>query len=30
MYGKDGATDEEIRVAVELANATKFIDKLPQ
>ncbi|GJV17415.1 ABC transporter B family member 21-like protein [Tanacetum coccineum] len=30
MYGKDGATDEEIRVAVELANAAKFIDKLPQ
>jgi len=29
-YGKDGATDEEIRTAVELANAAKFIDKLPQ
>lgn len=29
-YGKDGATAEEIRVAAELANATKFIDKLPQ
>lgn len=29
-YGKDGATDEEIRVAAELANAAKFIDKLPQ
>ncbi|KAJ4835577.1 hypothetical protein Tsubulata_007808 [Turnera subulata] len=29
-YGKDGATLEEIRRAAELANATKFIDKLPQ
>ncbi|KAJ4835576.1 hypothetical protein Tsubulata_807808 [Turnera subulata] len=29
-YGKDGATVEEIRSAAELANATKFIDKLPQ
>ncbi|XP_061354694.1 ABC transporter B family member 11-like isoform X1 [Gastrolobium bilobum] len=29
-YGKDGATDEEIRAASELANAAKFIDKLPQ
>ncbi|XP_073136578.1 ABC transporter B family member 21-like isoform X2 [Henckelia pumila] len=29
-YGKDGATDEEIRTAAELANAAKFIDKLPQ
>ncbi|KAH9619688.1 hypothetical protein KSS87_015757 [Heliosperma pusillum] len=29
-YGKDGATDEEIRTATELANAAKFIDKLPQ
>ncbi|KAK9733047.1 hypothetical protein RND81_04G040000 [Saponaria officinalis] len=29
-YGKDGATDEEIRSATELANASKFIDKLPQ
>ncbi|XP_024022964.1 ABC transporter B family member 11 [Morus notabilis] len=29
-YGKDGATDEEIRAAAELANAVKFIDKLPQ
>ncbi|XP_040990027.1 ABC transporter B family member 11-like isoform X2 [Juglans microcarpa x Juglans regia] len=29
-YGKDGATTEEIRAAVELANAAKFIDKLPQ
>ncbi|KAK9934093.1 hypothetical protein M0R45_021250 [Rubus argutus] len=29
-YGKDGATTEEIRAASELANAAKFIDKLPQ
>ncbi|KAL5700599.1 ABC-type xenobiotic transporter [Ranunculus cassubicifolius] len=29
-YGKDGATVEEIRAAAELANAAKFIDKLPQ
>lgn len=29
-YGKDGATPEEIRTATELANAAKFIDKLPQ
>ncbi|XP_050236016.1 ABC transporter B family member 11-like [Mercurialis annua] len=29
-YGKDGATIEEIKVAAELANAAKFIDKLPQ
>jgi ATP-binding cassette subfamily B (MDR/TAP) protein 1 len=29
-YGKDGATGEEIRAAAELANAAKFIDKLPQ
>ncbi|KAL3648160.1 ATP-binding cassette, sub-B (MDR TAP), member 4 [Castilleja foliolosa] len=29
-YGKDNATVEEIRVAAELANAAKFIDKLPQ
>lgn len=29
-YGKDDATTEEIRVATELANAAKFIDKLPQ
>ncbi|KAJ9171650.1 hypothetical protein P3X46_014986 [Hevea brasiliensis] len=29
-YGKDGATTEEIRAATELANAAKFIDKLPQ
>ncbi|KAB1228135.1 ABC transporter B family member 4 [Morella rubra] len=30
VYGKDGATTEEIRAAAELANAAKFIDKLPQ
>ncbi|KAF7818078.1 ABC transporter B family member 21-like [Senna tora] len=29
-YGKEGATTEEIRAAAELANAAKFIDKLPQ
>ncbi|KAJ0976482.1 hypothetical protein J5N97_018447 [Dioscorea zingiberensis] len=29
-YGKDGASAEEIRAAAELANATRFIDKLPQ
>ncbi|KAL8522684.1 hypothetical protein ACS0TY_012863 [Phlomoides rotata] len=29
-YGKDGATTEEIRAAAHLANAAKFIDKLPQ
>ncbi|KAL7124849.1 hypothetical protein ABFS83_14G076500 [Erythranthe nasuta] len=29
-YGKDGATDEEIRAAAEMANAAKFIDKLPR
>ena len=29
-YGKDGAAIEEIRAAAELANAAKFIDKLPQ
>ncbi|KAL5700605.1 ABC-type xenobiotic transporter [Ranunculus cassubicifolius] len=29
-YGKDGATIEEIKVAAQLANATKFIDKLPK
>lgn len=29
-YGKSGATEEEIRAAAELANASKFIDKLPQ
>ncbi|KAL8232761.1 hypothetical protein R6Q57_002539 [Mikania cordata] len=30
LYGKDGASMDEIRVAVELANAAKFIDQLPQ
>ncbi|XP_020276503.1 ABC transporter B family member 11-like isoform X2 [Asparagus officinalis] len=29
-YGKDGATTEEIKAAAELANAAKFIDKMPQ
>ncbi|XWS46385.1 hypothetical protein CRYUN_Cryun14cG0061200 [Craigia yunnanensis] len=29
-YGKEGATTEEIKAAAELANAAKFIDKLPQ
>lgn len=29
-YGKEGATLKEIRTAAELANAAKFIDKLPQ
>ncbi|XP_021764176.1 ABC transporter B family member 9-like [Chenopodium quinoa] len=29
-YGKEGATDAEIRTAIELANAAKFIDKLPK
>ncbi|GAB2299042.1 ATP-binding cassette sub- B member 9 [Dionaea muscipula] len=29
-YGKEGATEDEIRRALELANAAKFIDKLPK
>ncbi|KAL3815059.1 hypothetical protein ACJIZ3_016327 [Penstemon smallii] len=29
-YGKDGATLDEIKAAMELANAHDFIDKLPQ
>ncbi|KAK7412536.1 hypothetical protein VNO78_04000 [Psophocarpus tetragonolobus] len=29
-YGKEGATDEEITTAMTLANAKKFIDKLPR
>ncbi|KAM3289214.1 ABC transporter B family member 11-like [Capsicum chacoense] len=29
-YGKDDATLEEIKAAVQLANASKFMDKLPQ
>nr|ASM90220.1 multidrug resistance 9 [Sesuvium portulacastrum] len=29
-YGKEDATDQEIRTAIELANAAKFIDKLPK
>ncbi|KAJ0651003.1 putative ABC transporter, AAA+ ATPase domain, P-loop containing nucleoside triphosphate hydrolase [Helianthus annuus] len=30
LYGKDDASMDEIRVAAELANAAKFIDKLPK
>lgn len=30
IYGKDGATEAEVRAALELANAAKFVDKLPQ
>ncbi|KAM0006548.1 putative ABC-type xenobiotic transporter [Helianthus debilis subsp. tardiflorus] len=30
MYGKDDASMDEIRAAVELANAAKLIDELPQ
>ncbi|KAJ4733898.1 ABC transporter B family member 11 [Rhynchospora pubera] len=29
LYGKEGATLEEVRRAVEMANAANFIDKLP-
>ncbi|KAK1378508.1 ABC transporter B family member 9 [Heracleum sosnowskyi] len=29
-YGKENATEEEIRTAIELANAATFIDKLPE
>ncbi|XP_072964824.1 ABC transporter B family member 9-like [Typha angustifolia] len=29
LYGKEGATQEEIKRAIELANAAKFIDKMP-
>lgn len=29
-YGKEGATNEEVTTAIKLANAKKFIDKLPQ
>ncbi|CAI8584297.1 unnamed protein product [Vicia faba] len=29
-YGKEGATDEKITAAITLANAKKFINKLPQ
>eukprot|EP01018_Ginkgo_biloba_P030329 Gb_08616 [translate_table: standard] len=29
-YGKEGATMEEIKVAAEIANAAKFISKMPQ
>lgn len=28
-YGKEDATIEEIKTAIELANAAKFVDKLP-
>jgi ATP-binding cassette, subfamily B (MDR/TAP), member 1 len=28
-YGKEDATIEEIKRAIELANAAKFVDKLP-
>lgn len=30
VYGKKDATDEEIRIAVKLANAATFVDKLPK
>ena len=29
-YGKENATEEEIKTAIELANAAKFIDRLPE
>jgi ATP-binding cassette, subfamily B (MDR/TAP), member 1 len=29
LYGKEGATQEEVKQALELANAANFIDKLP-
>lgn len=29
-YGKENATDDEIKTAIELANAAKFLNKLPQ
>ncbi|XP_060190921.1 ABC transporter B family member 9-like [Lycium barbarum] len=30
MYGKENASEDEIRTAIKLANAAKFIDKLPK
>ncbi|XP_038883131.1 ABC transporter B family member 9-like [Benincasa hispida] len=30
LYGKENATEEELKAATELANAAKFIDKLPK
>ncbi|XP_004234243.1 ABC transporter B family member 9 [Solanum lycopersicum] len=30
MYGKENSSEEEIRNAIKLANAAKFIDKLPK
>ncbi|KAJ9135937.1 hypothetical protein P3X46_033057 [Hevea brasiliensis] len=29
-YGKENATDQEIRTAIELANASKFINQMPE
>ncbi|KAL8103556.1 ABC transporter B family member 9-like [Apium graveolens] len=29
-YGKENATEEEVRTAIELANAATFVDKLPE
>ncbi|KAK4361631.1 hypothetical protein RND71_020583 [Anisodus tanguticus] len=30
IYGKENASEDEIRNAIKLANAAKFIDKLPK
>ncbi|XP_057948239.1 ABC transporter B family member 9-like [Malania oleifera] len=30
LYGMENATDKEVRIATELANAARFIDKLPK